>query len=263
MSSPPSVTAASMQPQPSRLLDLPLELRYMIYDELTEVHTKHHRVVSILDRPGPRTRSYQGPQPTPSNLLIVVRSLPVVNLLSTCKQVQMEVAEHLRSKKAAPKLQALEAEPPRLILEDKFNNTFCKWWLQAFLNTLGRAAYEPQNLHRVQQHPLLTIWLAKIRHNRALHGTQAKDSQIAIRQLFRETSSGASRRAEAMAEVSETAMGNLHDLRRPERLGWVGGTSAIPELFRWITRDSGEALVDCLVEDAEWQENWEEDERKI
>jgi hypothetical protein len=87
-------------PAPFRFLDLPPELRVMIYNRLPST-TRHCTLVDLMS----------STTPPPSRAALVVKSLPV-SLLSTCKFINLEATPVL-----IPRLQQLRAEPMRLITD--------------------------------------------------------------------------------------------------------------------------------------------------
>jgi hypothetical protein len=87
-------------PAPFRFLDLPPELRVMIYNRLPST-TRHCTLVDLMS----------STKPPPLRAGLAVKSLPV-SLLSTCKLINHEATPVL-----LPRLQQLRAEPMRLITD--------------------------------------------------------------------------------------------------------------------------------------------------
>jgi hypothetical protein len=92
-----------------RFLDLPAELRIMVYERLpitTRHHTFSHRAVRSRD-------DYVNdlPEDTDIDVSLVIKSLPVA-LLAICKQIHSEASHHMQ-----PALERLRTEPMRLIVD--------------------------------------------------------------------------------------------------------------------------------------------------
>jgi hypothetical protein len=100
---PSSAPSPSRDDQPFRFLDLPPELRLMVYKEI-DPHTRHYR----LKDPAFQPNSDDIP---PSYITLVTKSLPVA-LLATCRLINAEAAPIL-----APKLKKLRKEAPHFIVD--------------------------------------------------------------------------------------------------------------------------------------------------
>ncbi|KAF1957673.1 hypothetical protein CC80DRAFT_491735 [Byssothecium circinans] len=91
-----------------RFLDLPKELRLMVY-EFLPTKTRHHKLCFMKGRdPGTNSEEYQ------EYVILVIRSLPV-QLLRTCKMINYEVVAILK-----PKLDSLASTVPQMILSCDF-----------------------------------------------------------------------------------------------------------------------------------------------
>ncbi|KAH3976476.1 hypothetical protein HBI56_229380 [Parastagonospora nodorum] len=95
---PQSPTAQDSIPKPFRFLDLPTELRLMVYGLISII--THHLVPSIPS-------NVASAEPT---IALVTKSLPVA-LLATCRQIRNEVMPTL-----APLLEVLKLEPGRFVI---------------------------------------------------------------------------------------------------------------------------------------------------
>ncbi|KAH4955622.1 hypothetical protein HBI82_055550 [Parastagonospora nodorum] len=95
---PQSPTAQDSIPKPFQFLDLPTELRLMVYGLISII--THHLVPSIPS-------NVASAEPT---IALVTKSLPVA-LLATCRQIRNEVMPTL-----APLLEVLKLEPGRFVI---------------------------------------------------------------------------------------------------------------------------------------------------
>ena len=110
--SSPKPACSSTQDKPFRFLDLPAELRYMVYEEI-ETSTCHYRLKDPSFKPKCEH------QTTPvSYMTLVVRSLPVA-LLATCRLIHKEAVPFL-----APKLETLRDEPSHFIIDSTSFHSF-------------------------------------------------------------------------------------------------------------------------------------------
>jgi hypothetical protein len=100
---PSSAPSPSRDDQPFRFLDLPPELRLMVYKEIYP-HTRHYRLKDPVFQPN----SADIP---PSYITLVAKSLPVA-LLAICRLINAEAAPVL-----APKLKKLRKEAPHFIVD--------------------------------------------------------------------------------------------------------------------------------------------------
>ncbi|KAF2657408.1 hypothetical protein K491DRAFT_654776, partial [Lophiostoma macrostomum CBS 122681] len=100
-------------PQPFRFLDLPPELRLMVYERIA-IKTSYHVVKNgIFTQDVPRALAAHheagNPRPAPMSTL-VVRSIDVC-ILATCREIQTEAFPILQ-----PLLQEVAGDPVRLIV---------------------------------------------------------------------------------------------------------------------------------------------------
>ena len=105
---------AFTEDKPFRFLDLPAELRYMVYEEI-EISSCHYRLKDPTFKPEPEPEE-QTTQP--SYMTLVVKSLPVA-LLATCRLIHEEAARFL-----APKLETLRDEPSHFIIDSTSLHSF-------------------------------------------------------------------------------------------------------------------------------------------
>jgi hypothetical protein len=116
---PESATAAMEHPlAPFRFLDLPKELRLLIYERLPRCIRWHEMCI--------RSR-FDGKVPH-QKLTVILRTVPVA-MLSTCRQINREASAIVQG--IAKRFILLQ--PPRLIFEahDHFNEMFLFWILDA------------------------------------------------------------------------------------------------------------------------------------
>lgn len=110
--SSPKAACSSMHEKPFRFLDLPAELRYMVYEEI-EISSCHYRLKDPTFKPEPEEQTTQA-----SYMTLVVKSLPVA-LLGTCRLIHEEAAPFL-----APKLETLRDEPSHFIIDSTSLHSF-------------------------------------------------------------------------------------------------------------------------------------------
>jgi len=103
---------ASTKDKPFRFLDLPAELRYMVYEEI-EISSCHYRLNDPTFKPEPEEQTTQA-----SYMTLVVKSLPVA-LLATCRLIHNEATPFL-----APKLKTLRDEPSHFIIDSTSFHSF-------------------------------------------------------------------------------------------------------------------------------------------
>ncbi|KAH6866555.1 hypothetical protein BKA58DRAFT_388209 [Alternaria rosae] len=103
--SSPRPPCSSTQNKPFRFLDLPADLRYMVYEEI-EISTCHYRLED------PTFYSDSSEEATPSSYMtLVVKSL-LLALLATCRLIHHEAAPYL-----AHKLETLRNEPSHFTID--------------------------------------------------------------------------------------------------------------------------------------------------
>jgi hypothetical protein len=103
--SSPCPSPSSTEDKPFRFLDLPIELRCMVYEEI-EMSTSHYRLKD------PTITDASEEQTTPASYMtLLVKSLPV-SILATCQTINKEEAALL-----APKLETLRNEPSHFIVD--------------------------------------------------------------------------------------------------------------------------------------------------
>ncbi|KAI4679038.1 uncharacterized protein J4E88_006330 [Alternaria novae-zelandiae] len=100
------------QDKPFRFLDLPAELRFMVYEEI-ETSTCHYRLRDPTFKPESEEQTTQA-----SYMTLAVKSLPVA-LLATCRLIHEEAAPFL-----APKLETLRDEPSHFIIDSTSLHSF-------------------------------------------------------------------------------------------------------------------------------------------
>jgi hypothetical protein len=103
-----------MTPVTFRFLDLPKELRLMVYERITPAThrsvVKHQSVTKLDPATANRNDGAKGSEPS---MMVICKTLDVA-LLATCSQIYHEARPFL-----APKLQELMVEPVRLLMDYK------------------------------------------------------------------------------------------------------------------------------------------------
>ncbi|PVH97048.1 hypothetical protein DM02DRAFT_658640 [Periconia macrospinosa] len=103
--------------KPFPFLKLPAELRLEVYKHLQHIKTRHH------DLPEPAKDHPEGENsvssPEPTNLTLMVRSMPLVSLLTVSKPIHSEVSAFLRK---SVEFEKLTTEPARLLINPTLHN---------------------------------------------------------------------------------------------------------------------------------------------
>ncbi|KAF2637780.1 hypothetical protein P280DRAFT_367745, partial [Massarina eburnea CBS 473.64] len=97
-----------------RFLDLPTELRVMIY-EFLPYQTIHH----TLNIPTATTSNPNSKKQDPTQITLVSKGIPV-QLLATCKKIRNEAQKYLE-----PKLSQLKTQTPRIIVDAQDISCLC------------------------------------------------------------------------------------------------------------------------------------------
>ncbi|CAI6336258.1 unnamed protein product [Periconia digitata] len=172
----------------SRFLALPTEVRLMIYDYLRPTHTKHHRLHAphedMQDTENANEIDKEDASQTvaPTNMILVVKSIPAVNLTRTCRQIYQELGTTLTSD-----LKALHAEPARLIIDPATRDTKFTWE-STFINKIVTTGFDINTVSQAMSDPRLRNWLLKIKQHQDvyLHNLRADNTTLNSRFITHE-----------------------------------------------------------------------------
>ncbi|KAH8724740.1 hypothetical protein GQ44DRAFT_772784 [Phaeosphaeriaceae sp. PMI808] len=120
-----------MATAPFRFLDLPKELRLMIYERIP-ITTKHHTMPNFKDMVRLEPRQ-ERPGESTSRITIVTKSFPLVGILSTCRCIHNEAKAFLHDT-----IRLLKADPLCIIVDMPQKSYMFKYYMCKIIDEIRR-----------------------------------------------------------------------------------------------------------------------------